>query len=141
MNKNHVLHEKHEFTNVRELVEWAGGTHGDKTAYSYKLDQLHGEVIRVSYTQLCDDVRALASELYAMGCSGRHCALIGKPSYDWIRTYFAVLSIGGVLVPLDRDWTAEDLADTVRKADASFLFCDEDIADKADVIAEKVSFA
>ncbi|MBQ4354445.1 MAG: AMP-binding protein [Clostridia bacterium] len=141
MNKNHVLHEKHEFTNVRELVEWAGETHGDKTAYSYKLDQLHGEVIRVSYTQLCDDVRALASELYAMGCSGRHCALIGKPSYDWIRTYFAVLSIGGVLVPLDRDWTAEDLADTVRKADASFLFCDEDIADKADVIAEKVSFA
>ena len=71
-----------------------------------------------------------------MGCAGKNCILIGKSTYEWNLTYFAALSIGAILVPLDRDWLAEDLADTAKKADAAFLFCDEDIAEKADVVAQ-----
>ena len=137
--KKDTLHQKTEFTNVRHLIEWAGETNGDKCAYSYRADPHHSEVTRVTFAQVRDDVRALASELLAMGCAGRHCAVIGKMSYEWALTYFAVLSIGGVLVPLDRDWLAADLADTVKNADADFLFCDEDIADKAACIAGNVA--
>ena len=137
--KKDMLHQKTEFTNVRHLIEWAGETNGDQCAYSYRADPHHGEVTRVTFAQVRDDVRALASELLAMGCAGRHCAVIGKMSYEWALTYFAVLSIGGVLVPLDRDWLAADLADTVKNADADFLFCDEDIADKAACIAGNVA--
>ena len=140
MNKD-ALHEKIEFTNVRGLIEWAADTYGEKYAYSFKKDPLHGEVIHITFTQLRDDVRALASKFLAMGCAGRHCVVTGKPSYEWILTYFAVLSIGGVLVPLDRDWLAEDLADTAAKADAAYLFCDEDLHNKADVIAVQTSLA
>ena len=139
--KKDAIHEKIEFTNVRELIEWAAETYGEKYAYSFRRDPLHGEVLHVTFNGLRDDVRALASELLAMGCAGKHCVVTGKPSYEWILTYFAVLSIGGVLVPLDRDWLAEDLADTAAKADAQFLFCDEDLADKAAVIAEKTTLA
>ena len=55
--------------------------------------------------------------------------------------YYATLSIGGVLIPLDRDWQAEDLAATVERAEAKFLFCDADLKEKAAVIENKVSFA
>jgi len=140
MNKD-AIHEKIEFTNVRSLVEWAAETYGEKYAYSFRRDPLHGEVIHITFTQLRDDVRALASRLLAMGCAGKHCIVTGKPSYEWILTYFAVLSVGGVLVPLDRDWLAEDLADTAAKADAAYLFCDEDLHDKADAIAARTSLA
>lgn len=138
MNKD-TIHEKNEFTNVRQLVEWAAETYGEKNAYSFKKDPLHGEVIHITYTQFRDDVRALASKFLAFGCAGRHCVVTGRPSYEWILTYFAVLSVGGVLVPLDRDWLADDLADTAAKADAAFLFCDEDLAEKADVIASRTA--
>ncbi len=137
MNYKHAVREKVEFTNVRELVEWAGETHGEKIAYSFRKNPANGDITRVSYTQFRDDVRALASALRSMGCSGKHCALIAKPSYEWIVTYFAVLSSGAVLVPLDRDWLGDDLADTVTKADAEYLFCEDEIADKAAVIAQK----
>ena len=136
--KQHILHEKIEFTNVRELVEWAGETYGDKIAYSFRPS--HGEEItKISFRQLRDDVRALACRLMEMGCTNRHCVLIGKPSYRWVLTYYAVLCAGGVLVPLDKDWTAEDLADTVATADGEYLLCDGDVADKAEHIAERVS--
>lgn len=140
-NKKDRLHDKVEFTNVRQLVEWVAETYGDKTAYSFRLDPLHSDVTRISFSRLRDDVRALASELLSMGCAGKHCVVTGKPSYEWILTYFSVLSVGGVLVPLDRDWLKEDLADTAAKADAQFLFCDEELAEKAEHIASKTSLS
>ena len=133
---NHVLHEKREFENIRALVEWAADFYGDKTAFSFRPDA-KSDVRKISFRELRDDVRALASELLEMGCSGKHCVLIGKLSYEWALTYYAILSIGGVLVPLDRDWLAQDLADTAARADVAFLFADEDVADKAELVAEQ----
>ncbi len=139
MNHKHAIHEKIEFTNVRQLVEWAAETYGERYAYSFRRDPVRGEIFHKSYLDLRGDVRALSSELLAMGCAGAHCVLTGKPSYEWILTYYAVLSVGGVLVPLDRDWQADDLADTAAKADAKFLFCDDDLAEKAEAIAAKTA--
>lgn len=133
-----ALHEKVEFTNVRHLLEWSTKTYKDKCAYSYKKNAHKPEIEKVTFEQFGDDVHALASELIAMGCAGKHCALIGKFTYEWALTYYAALSIGAVLIPLDRDWLAEDLADTVEKAEAKFLFGDEDIAEKLQHIAGKV---
>ena len=139
MNKNHALRKKHRFTNVRQLVEWSAETYGNKTAYSFRIPASSAEATTISFIELRNKVRALASEMLSMGCAGKHCALIGKFSHEWAITYFAALSIGAVLVPLDKDWLADDLADTVSKANASFLFGDEDIADKIASIADKVS--
>ena len=136
--KKELLHEKHEFANVRALVEWSAEQYGDKCAYSFRKTP-KADITRVSFNQFRDDVRALASEMAAMGCAGKHNVLIGKFSYEWVITYFATLSIGGILVPLDRDWQAADLADTVEKADAAFLFCDEEQAEKVPAILEKAS--
>ena len=137
MNK-YQIHEKLNFTNMRELVEWAGETYADKYAYSFRRTA-KSEITKIKFSSLREDVRSLACELSDMGCAGKHCAIIGKLSYDWVLTYFAVLSIGGVLVPLDPEWQKEDLADTVSKAHASFLFCDEDIKAKGEYIAEQLS--
>ena len=137
--KNHILHEKKYFANVRELVEWAGEEHDDKIAYSFRPNPHRADTSYRSFRRLRNDVRALSASLLAMGCHGKHCALIGKFSYEWVITYLSVLSIGGVLVPLDRDWGAADLADTVAKADAEFLFMDEDIAEKANAIEAGVT--
>jgi long-chain acyl-CoA synthetase len=40
-------------------------------------------------------------------------------------------------VPLDRDWLANDLAETVAKAECEVLICDTDIAEKAEAICER----
>ncbi|MBE6700016.1 MAG: hypothetical protein E7584_07265 [Ruminococcaceae bacterium] len=139
MNKD-MLHEPRYFENVRSLMEWAAEEYGNDTVYSFRPTP-RAEIVKKSFIEFRDDVRALASEFLAMGCAGRHCVIIGKLSYDWAAVYYAILSIGGVLIPLDRDWQAEDLASTVERAEAKFLFCDADLKEKAAVIENKVSFA
>ena len=137
--KKEQLHEKRSWTDVRNLVEWAAETYPTRNAYSYRIKPTDKDVQTVTFPQLRDDVRALASKLLKMGVEGKHCVLIGKFSYEWVLTYFSVLSAGGVLVPLDRDWTENDLCETAVRADISFLFCDGDIEDKAKYIAENTT--
>ena len=139
MNKD-MLHEPRYFENVKKLLEWSAEEYGNDTVYSFRPTP-RAEIVKKSFVEFRDDVRALASELLAMGCAGRHCVIIGKLSYEWAAMYYATLSIGGVLIPLDRDWQAEDLAATVDRAEAKFLFCDADLKEKAAVIENKVSLA
>ena len=139
MNKD-MLHEPRYFENARSLMEWAAEEYGNDTVYSFRPTP-RAEIVKKSFIEFRDDVRALASEFLAMGCAGRHCVIIGKLSYEWAAVYYAMLSIGSVLIPLDRDWQPEDLADTVAKADTKFLFCDADLKEKAAVIEKRVSFA
>lgn len=138
--KKHVLHEKREFENVRSLIEWSADFYGEKNIFSFRRS-VKGDVDKISFKALRDDVRALATEMLDRGVAGKHCVLIGKFSYEWALVYYAALCSGAVLVPLDRDWHAEDLADTAARADASFLFADEDIADKVAIIAEKTGIS
>ena len=130
------IHEKKIYPNVREVIEDIGGLYTGKTAYSFRIKASDKEIHKKTYDQLRDDVRALASEFVAKGVPGKHVALVGKLSYHWILVYYATLSVGGVLVPLDKEWLAEDLATTGAKAEVSFVFCDGDAIEKGRAIAE-----
>lgn len=137
--KKETLHEKLEFENIRDLVEKSAEMYGEKVYLSYR--NASKEIEKITFVQFRDDVRALACEMLSMGCAGKHCALIGKPSSEWALVYFAAQSIGAVLVPLDRDWLPEDLAETAKAAGVKYLFCEEELSEKAAMIAEKVSLS
>ncbi len=96
-SKKEPIYERGEFANVRELVEWAAEAHGEKCAYSYAPNPHKSEIVKKSFIDLREDVRALATVLLDMGCAGKHVALVGKMSYDWVLTYYATLAIGAVL--------------------------------------------
>lgn len=133
MNK-YQIHPKMEFDSIRHIVEYAAKTYGNRTAFSYRLKPTDKEKISVSYIEFRDDVRALATEMLSRGMQGKHVVVVGKMSYDFIITYYATLLIGAVLIPLDKDWSAADLADTARNADIDYLFIDKEIEEKSEEI-------
>ena len=135
------IHEKKEYLNIREAVEDMGELYSDRVAYSFRIKPNDKEIQKKTYIQLRDDVRALATEFIAKGIPGKHVALIGKLSYHWVLVYYATLASGGVLVPLDKEWLAKDLADTGAKAEVSFIFCDGDIIEKGRAVAEAAGAA
>ncbi len=137
--KKYQIHPKKDFESIRHIVEFAAETYGEKTAFSYRLKPTDKEKICISYTEFRDDVRALASEMLARGMQDKHIVAVGKMSYDFILIYYAALLIGAVLVPLDKDWNAADLADTAKNADIDYLFIDEEVARKSEEIVSVCS--
>ena len=136
--ENRMFREKIEYKTVKDLIEDVGDRYKGQYVYSYRINPRDKDIVKVKFEEMRDDVRALATEFIARGYADQHIALIGKLTYQWILVYWATLAIGSVLVPLDPEWTADDLADTVSKADVTTLFAGKDIAVKADTIKEKI---
>ena len=136
--KAKALREKREFLNIREMVEFIGEEYRGKVAYRYRIKPHDKEQVKVTYDELRDHVRALGTEMIARGLQGKKICVIGKHTYHLIQTYYATMAIGSVWVPLDRDWSQEDLLETVRTAECDFLMCDTDIREKCEFITNEL---
>ena len=136
--KAKALREKREFLNIREMVEDIGERYQGKVAYRYRNKPHDKEAVKVTYDEMRDHVRALATEIIDRGYSGKKIAVIGKHTYPLIQSYYAVMATGSVWVPLDRDWSKEDLLETVKSGECDLLMCDVDIAEKGQFITESL---
>ncbi len=132
MMKKLPVYESRFYRDMRELIEVSAERYPNRDAFSYRKHPQDELAARISFPMFRDDIRALGTALAARGVAGRRCALIGRLSYAWVRSYFALLAVGAVVVPLDKDWKADALAATAREADCDFLFCDTSLAKKAD---------
>ena len=136
MNKD-MLREKREFKDLRSVLEYAADTYKNDSAFSFKNGK---EVKKVSYIEFRDDVRALTSEMIARNMMDKHIVVVSKMSYEFAVLYYSAIISGAVLCPLDKEWSAEDLADTAKNADIDYLFCDKELSEKAEKIKEIVGF-
>lgn len=139
--KKMPLNDSTLYVNFRELVEDIAIRYGEKIAYSFRLSPKDEEIQQISYTQLVEDVRCLSTTLVSKGVNQGNTALIGKLSYGWVCSYLSLLSVGAVVVPLDPDWSEEELAETARFAECKSLFCAEELLEtkaKAVGVAAKI---
>ena len=132
------LRERKDYLNIREMVEDIGERYKGKVAYRYRVKPHDKDVVVVTYDEMRDHVRALATEIVARGYQGKKICVIGKHTYQIIQTYYATMAVGSVWVPLDRDWAKEDLLDTVRSGECDLVFCDLDIREKGEFITSEL---
>ncbi|MDR2487160.1 MAG: AMP-binding protein, partial [Clostridiales Family XIII bacterium] len=67
------------------------------------------------------DVTELGTAFMDLGLHGKHIAVIGENRYEWVVTYLATVCGVGVIVPIDRELTAEEIAHLLTRAGASAL--------------------
>lgn len=125
--RRYPLYERTMYATFREMIEDLGTRYGAATAYSYRKHPHDEQVQTVSYANLAYDVRCISTAMLAKGMGRAHIALVGKLTYPWVCTYLSLLACGAVIVPLDAEWTAEDLAATVERADCTAVFYSEEI--------------
>lgn len=80
------------------------------------------EIFERSYKELMENVVAVRKGLLAEGFQGRHIALIGNSSVEWIESYLGIITGNTVAVPLDAGLPGEDLIDLINRSDSEGLF-------------------
>lgn len=119
--------------NLKELVLLAGDEHGEKAFLKVKAGK---EVVTKTYADLKRDCCAFGAALHAQGLTGKHIAVIGPTSYEWIVTYLATVMTGGVIVPIDRELPAAEICSLLTRADVSAFVFDEMYEDAARAVLE-----
>ena len=72
-----------------------------------------------------------------MGMEGKHIALIGTTTYQWIVSYFGIVGSGSVAVPIDAQLPADAVCELLERADVEMLVFDEIRRDVAEAVKEK----
>ncbi len=109
MNKNYPIYKTTFIDDMRSLVEEAAQNFGDSIAISYKENYWDKEVKKVSFSRWREDVRNLGTALVADGLREENIAILGENSYGWCCSFFAVMAIGSVTVPVDKELPVEDI--------------------------------
>ena len=112
---------------LRDLLERSEKKYGLDFAYK----ELDPERNLHSYTfvQLREDVDALGTSLLERGLLGKHFAIVGENSYSYVVSYMAVSMGLGVIVPLDKELSKEELLKLICKSDAEVLLYSELLSD------------
>ena len=117
--KYRKLYEVNEVKSIKELMKYSVEQAGDKDAFRYKKGK---DIINVTYNEFQNDTLALAVALNKLGVEGKHIAVIGENSYDWLTVYLTVLKSKSVLVPIDKELPLKDIINVLKHSESEVLF-------------------
>lgn len=104
---------------IRDVLEESLQKYSEITAVKWLKKK---EILARSYAGMMAHVQEVRKGLLAEGFAGKHIALIGTSSVEWIECYLGVITGKTVAVPLDAGLPAEDLIDLLNRSDSEALF-------------------
>lgn len=107
---------------MKDIINYAAEKYGDNAAFRYKVGK---NVEEKSYNDLKRDTNAFSAALNRLGMIGKHAAVVGATSYEWIVAYFGVANSGGVVVPIDALLPEDSVADLLNRADIDVFIFDK----------------
>lgn len=118
--KNYPLYKVEYYTRFRDMIEGIAEKYDQKPAISWFTRKQ--EEKGVTFRQLRDDVRCLQEMMIQMGLAGKHVAIVGENSYEWLLVYFAAAYCGSVAVCIDIEQPDETILQMLDMADVSAIF-------------------
>lgn len=119
---------------LRDIIRHGADAYGIQTAFRYKVKK---EIVDRTYLDVNRDSMAVSRMLESMGMDGKHIALIGTTTYQWIVGYFGIVGSGSVAVPIDAQLPADAVCELLERADVEMLIFDEIRRDVAKAVKEK----
>lgn len=123
-----------EIHTLQDVIAHSAAAYGAQAAYRYKVKK---EIVNKSYEDVSRDSMAVSRMIESFGMTGKHIAILGTTTYEWIVSFFGVTNSGSVAVPIDAQLPADAICELLERADVEMLFYDEIRADVAAMAKER----
>lgn len=109
-------------TDLKHMLNTSVELYADNVAFRQRF--VKDEPFReITYREALDTVNGLGTALIAHGLKGKRISVIGENCYQWATSHLAAVCGTGVVVPLDKELSAQELKQLVIEADvAAVLF-------------------
>lgn len=108
--------ESRPITDIKHMLETGAELYGDNVAFMQK-DNNNDPYRKILFREALADVNGLGTALIAKGLKDKRIAVIGDNCYQWATSYLAAVCGTGVVVPLDKELSADELKQLVIRAD------------------------
>ena len=120
-----------------DLYTKTGKQFNDKVLFRYFSKE--GSIDTLNYGQFKNKIERIAAGLDSLGLTGKRIALIGETHPDWLASHIATISIGSVIIPLDKELVTDEIANFLNKSEADAFIFSRSFNKKFDAIREKAT--
>ncbi len=126
--KAYDLYQFYKPETLKDLLDYCAETSQEKEAFRCFVRK---KEYCWTYAEFRKQVNAVSAWLLSSGETGRHVAVLGENSYEWILIHFAVTCSRNVIVPIDRNLSTAEVDNLLKESDCSVLFCSDQYDDIA----------
>lgn len=133
-----------EIKNFKDLLDQTVRLFGDRNIFKFKKRMYKkGEQIEfnyITYKEFAKNVEALGTAFNSLDIKNKRIAVISKNRYEWIETYYATLTGGKIIVPLDKSLPDNEIISLAERSEAEAIVFEDKYLDVMKKIkAEKLS--
>ena len=131
-----VYRESRPITDIKNMLQTSVELYADNVAFMQKFakDEPYKSI---TYRETLQTVNSLGTGLISKDLKGKRIAVIGENCYQWATSYLAVICGTGIVVPLDKELSANELKQLVIEAEVSAVMFTEKYAQIFNMQAEK----
>lgn len=118
-NKPYDLYELPLIRDLKDMIIQKKEQKPDNIAFTYSKGR--NQIVKKTYMEFHDEVNALGTWMHKQDLQGKHIAVLGENSYEWLVCFFAIVCGGGVAVPIDKELPAEEVETLLEKADVQAI--------------------
>ena len=111
-----------KFDTLKEMMELSVKDASKQVAFKYRDEKEKDKIIDVTYEEFQNDTFYLGTALSNVNMTSNHIAVIGDNSYKWLTVYLTVLKSDGVIVPIDKELTAKEIINVLKRSESEVLF-------------------
>ena len=129
------LYSSEKVHDLREMIDRGAFRHPNRTAFLQKVD---GKYKPVSYIRFKNDIDSFGAALTARGFAGKRVIVLGENCYSWCLAYMTVVCGLGVVVPVDKEIPAEEVANIAKISEAALVIYSRKYTSKLECLPERV---
>ena len=133
--KNYPYYEHISVYTIKQLLEFCANKYESKAAFVY---QIKKQDRSIAFSEFKIQVGAFGTYLFSKGFDGKHIAIFGENSYEWILTHFAVTCGGSVIVPIDKELDTDSIVELLADSESRVLVYSDTYADIAEELYTKL---
>ena len=118
-NKPYDLYELPLISDLKDMIIQKRDQKPNQIAFSFTKGR--NTVVKKTYRDFFDEVVAMGTWICEQNLEGKHVAIIGENSYEWLVCFFAIVCSGGVAVPIDKELPAEEIKNLLLTADVQAM--------------------
>ena len=126
MNRPYPLYDLPWISSLKDMIRQQVDDDPNRVAFRFREGRA---IAQRTIGEFLEDIDALGTWMFHWGMRDVHVALTAPNSYLWLVVYFAAISGGLVIVPIDKDLPAQELARLVRHSECPFAFAADKLAD------------
>lgn len=122
-------------TDLKHMIETSAAEFADNVAFRQKFDRKE-PFKEITYKEALADINGLGTALIDLGLKDKRICVCGPNCYQWSISYLAAVCGTGIIVPLDKELSADDLEQQMIDAEAQVILCSDQVESKFQKIKE-----